>query len=93
MGQFPSTGGSGGSSAIYEDGEPVSVGLGNNEFFSPPAGETWVGWMGAGDAAVTLDGGELVPPDETNKVVLTSDDSVQAGGNSDGTAAFTGWSI
>jgi len=84
---------SSGGGAIYKEGEPVSVSLNNNENFSPPTGETWVVTISASNADVGLDGNALVPAGETAQHVLTSDDVIQAGSNSDGHGALTGWSI
>jgi len=40
MGEMPSSGG--GSSALYKDGDPVNVVVGNSETITVPDGETWV---------------------------------------------------
>jgi hypothetical protein len=93
----------GGGGAIYEDGDPVSFQLEDQEEFTVPDGETWVGELVLGNlsndtgAGLGINGvtGVMAADGrstETMSVVLTGGDTVLAGFRSS-KASFSGWSV
>jgi|GEM_PF-6963627 len=106
MPEWPSSGGSGGGSAIYKDGDPVSVQLGPDESTSVPNGETWVVTVacsnyGTGYSRAEVNGTEIASHDPGNSVstgpvnvVLAAGDTITAySDGAAGGAGIQGWSV
>lgn len=91
-------GGAGGGGAIYEDGEPVTVALDNDETVSPPTGETWVVTVQMANSNTEKRNYEVngvfldIEPGLTEfDLVMTDDDKIRAVGEL--TATISGWSV
>jgi hypothetical protein len=92
MGQMPASGGSGGGSAIYQDGDPVYIFVGPDESVTVPSGETWIVQYQPNGGQMTVDG-ERGPADGLKMVLSEGTTLGNRNSQSKDDYYLTGWSV